>query len=132
MAESRNEQSLSELFSELSRESSTLMRQQIELAKVELSDKMSRLGAGLARVVVGGLLATGGLLVILAAVVLGVVAMGVPAWLAALLVGLVVSFVGYLLAQQAIAAMGREDLAPRTTIDTLKESAEWVKSPTKT
>jgi hypothetical protein len=132
MAESRNAQSLSELFSELSRESSTLMRQQIELAKVELSDKMSRLGAGLARVVVGGLLATGGLLVILAAVVLGVVAMGVPAWLAALLVGLVVSFVGYLLAQQAIAAMGREDLAPRTTIDTLKESAEWVKSPTKT
>ena len=132
MAESRNEQSLSELFSELSRESSTLMRQQIELAKVELSDKMSRLGAGLARVVVGGLLAPGGLLVILAAVVLGVVAMGVPAWLAALLVGLVVSFVGYLLAQQAIAAMGREDLAPRTTIDTLKESAEWVKSPTKT
>ena len=58
--------------------------------------------------------------------------MGVPAWLAALLVGLVVSFVGYLLAQQAIAAMGREDLAPRTTIDTLKESAEWVKSPTNT
>ena len=132
MAESRNAQSLSELFSELSRESSTLMRQQIELAKVELSEKMSRLGAGLARVVVGGLLATGGLLVILAAVVLGVVAMGVPAWLAALLVGLVVAFVGYLLAQQAISAMGREDLAPRTTIDTLKESAEWVKSPTKT
>jgi hypothetical protein len=132
MTEPRNSQSLGDLFSDLSRETSTLMRQQIELAKVELSDKMSRLGASLARVVVGGVLAMGGLLAILAGVVLAVTALGVPAWVAALLVGLVVSFVGYLLAQQAISAMGREELRPRTTIETLKESAEWVKSPTKT
>jgi FAD/FMN-containing dehydrogenase len=124
--------SIGELFGELTRETGTLIRQQMELARLELSQRVSRLGKGLTRVVIGGALATGGLLAIVAGIVLAVTAMGVPAWVSALVVGAVLALVGYLLAQQAITAMSREDLTPQATLETLKENAEWIKTPTRT
>jgi FAD/FMN-containing dehydrogenase len=104
----------------------------MELARLELSQRVSRLGKGLTRVVIGGALATGGLLAIVAGIVLAVTAMGVPAWVSALVVGAALALVGYLLAQQAITAMSREDLTPQATLETLKENAEWIKTPTRT
>lgn len=124
--------SIGELFGELTRETGTLIRQQMELARLELSQRVSRLGKGLTRVVIGGALATGGLLAIVAGIVLAVTAMGVPAWVSALVVGGALALAGYLLAQQAISAMSRDDLAPQATIETLKENAEWIKTPTRT
>ena len=123
---------IGELFGELTRETGTLIRQQMELARLELSQRVSRLGKGLTRVVIGGALATGGLLAIVAGIVLAVTALGVPAWVSALVVGAALTLVGYLLAQQAIAAMSREDLTPQATLETLKENAEWIKTPTRT
>lgn len=124
--------SIGELFGELTRETGTLIRQQMELARLELSQRVSRLGKGLTRVVIGGALATGGLLAIVAGIVLAVTAMGVPAWVSALVVGGALALAGYLVAQQAISAMSRDDLAPQATIETLKENAEWIKTPTRT
>ena len=124
--------SIGELFGELTRETGTLIRQQMELARLELSQRVSRLGKGLTRVVIGGALATGGLLAIVAGIVLAVTAMGVPAWVSALVVGAALALAGYLVAQQAISAMSRDDLAPQATIETLKENAEWIKTPTRT
>jgi hypothetical protein len=124
--------SIGELFGELTRETGTLIRQQMELARLELSQRVSRLGKGLTRVVIGGALATGGLLAIVAGIVLAVTAMGVPAWVSALVVGAALALVGYLLAQQAITAMSREDLTPQATLETLTENAEWIKTPTRT
>ena len=121
--------SIGELFGELTRETGTLIRQQMELARLELSQRVSRLGKGLTRVVIGGALATGGLLAIVAGIVLAVTAMGVPAWVSALVVGGALALAGYLVAQQAISAMSRDDLAPQATIETLKENAEWIKTP---
>lgn len=132
MADARNNQSLTDLFSELTREITTLMGRQIELARVELSQKVQRLGRDLAGVVLGAVLATGGLLAVLAGIVLAVAAAGVPAWASALIVGVVVSLVGYFIARRSMAAISREDIKPQAFIDTLKESAEWVKTPTKT
>ena len=123
--------SLTELFADLSRETSTLVRQQMELARVEMSEKISRLSWNISKVAIGGAIAIGGLLAILAGIVLVVAAMGVPAWAAALAVGIAFAIIGYVVAQAAISAMKREDIAPKATIETLKESAEWVKSPTK-
>lgn len=131
-ARTQTQPSIGELFGELTRETGTLIRQQMELARLELSQRVSRLGRGLTRVVIGGALATGGLLAIVAGIVLAVTALGVPAWVSALVVGAVLALAGYLLAQQAISAMSREDLAPQVTIETLKENAEWIKTPTRT
>jgi hypothetical protein len=131
-ARTQTQPTIGELFGELTRETGTLIRQQMELARLELSQRVSRLGRGLTRVVIGGALATGGLLAIVAGIVLAVTALGVPAWVSALVVGAVLALVGYVLAQQAISAMSREELAPQATIETLKENAEWIKTPTRT
>ena len=132
MTDTRTQPPIGELFGELSRETATLIRQQMEMARIELSARISRLGKGLSRVVLGGAIATGGLLAIVAGIVLAVAAAGVPAWIAALSVGALLAGLGYVLAQQAISALSREDLTPQATLQTLKENAEWIKTPTGT
>jgi hypothetical protein len=127
MIDSKDERSLGELFADLARESSTLLRQEVQLAKTELSQKASRLGKDLAAVAVGGLVAYAGLLAIIAALIIGLAAAGLPWWLAALLVGGVVAGIGYGLIQRGLTALKREDLAPRRSMESLQEDARWAK-----
>jgi xanthine/uracil permease len=126
-----DDRSLGELFAELARETSTLVRQEVELAKTEMTHKASRVGKSVGMLAVGGAIAYAGLLAILAAIIIGLAALGVPWWLSALLVGLVVAAVGYLLVQKGRDALKQADLAPRQTIETLKEDAAWVKEQTR-
>src|SRR4051795_8106708 len=116
MAQSlQNERSLGELFAELSRETSTLVRSEVSLAKTELTEKATQAGRNAAIVAVGGALAHAGLLVIIAAVVLLLVQAGLAAWLAAVIVGLVVAGGGYLVAQKGVTALKNGDLTPKQT-----------------
>jgi xanthine/uracil permease len=126
-----DDRSLGELFAELARETSTLVRQEVELAKTEMTHKASRVGKSVGMLAAGGAIAYAGLLAILAAIIIGLAALGVPWWLSALLVGLVVAAVGYLLVQKGRDALKQADLAPRQTIETLKEDAAWVKEQTR-
>src|SRR4051812_46456911 len=98
----KNERSLGELFAELSRETSTLVRSEVALAKAELTEKAAQAGRSSAMVAVGGALAHAGLLVIIAAIVLLLVQAGLTSWLAAGIVGIVVAGVGYMVAQKGI------------------------------
>jgi hypothetical protein len=122
--------SLGELFAELSRESTTLVRQEIALAKTEMIQKASRVGKDIGFLLVGGAVVYAGFLAIMAAVILLLGAL-IPWWLAALLVGVIVAGIGYGLVQKGRDALTHEDLAPRQTLDELKESAEWAKEQTK-
>jgi hypothetical protein len=128
--QSRDGRSLGELFSELAQETSTLVRQEVNLAKTEMSQKASTAGKHLGVLAAGGALAYAGLLAILA----GIIALlndVMPLWVAALLVGIVVAIVGYLLIRKGLDALKREDFAPRETIETLKEDQQWAKDQTK-
>jgi fatty acid desaturase len=127
MIDSKDDRSLGELFADLARESSTLLRQEVQLAKTELSQKASALGRDVASIAVGGLVAYAGLLAIIAAVIIGLAAAGLPWWAAALLVGVIVVGIGYVLIQRGLTALKREDLAPRRTIESLQEDAQWAK-----
>jgi Putative Actinobacterial Holin-X, holin superfamily III len=131
MAVTTDDRSLGQMFADLSRETRTLIQQEIQLAKTELTEKASRMTKGAAFIVGGGLLAYAGLLAIVAAVVLLLIALGLPAWAGALLGGLVVAGAGYLLIRVGLAALRPQDLAPRQTIETLKEDAQWLKSQTR-
>jgi len=132
MADVQTQASIGDLLRDLSRETATLLRQQMELARVELSQRLSGLGRDLGMIVIGGALATGGLLSVIAGVVLAVTAMGVAAWVSALLVGIAIAAVGYAVCRRAIVSIGREPIVPQATIQTLKESAEWARNPTRT
>ena len=124
-----DDRSLGELFSELSQETTTLIRQEVNLAKTEMSQKASRVGKDVGFMAAGGAVAYAGLLAILAGVIalLGLV---IPLWLSALLVGVVVAGLGYFLVRKGLDALKQEDLAPRETIETLKEDKEWAKDHT--
>jgi len=121
-----NDRSLGELFGDLSRETSTLVRQEVTLAKTELTQTASKVGKDIGFLVVGGTVAYAGVLVLLAAAVL-LLAIVLPAWLAALIVGLVVAGVGYGLVRRGLAALKNIDMAPRQTIETLKEDVNALK-----
>ena len=127
MQDTRDDRSLGELLGDLAQQTATLARQEVELAKTELTQKASRVGRDIGFLAVGGAVAYAGFLAIMAAVIIALAANGVPWWLAALLVGLVVAGVGYVLVQKGLAALKREDLTPRQTIETLKEDKEWAK-----
>ena len=126
----KDERSLGELFSELARDTSTLVSQEITLAKTEMSQKASRVGKDVGFLAAGGAVAYAGLLAILAGVIV-LLGQVIPMWLSALLVGLVVAGVGYFLVRKGLDALKREDLAPRQTIETLKEDQQWAKDQTR-
>ncbi len=128
--DSKDERSLGELFSELARDTSTLVSQEITLAKTEMTQKASRVGKDVGFLAAGGAVAYAGLLAILAGVIV-LLGQVIPMWLSALLVGLVVAGVGYFLIRKGLDALKREDLAPRQTIETLKEDQQWAKDQTR-
>jgi len=123
----RDDRSLGELFGDLTREISTLDRQEATLARTELSQKAARLGKDIGMLAAGGAVAYAGLLAILAALIMGLTAAGLPGWAAALLVGVVVAVVGGLLVWSGLNAIKQEDLAPRQTVETIKEDAQWIR-----
>jgi len=129
MQQSKDDRSLGELFADLARDTSTLVRQEVTLAKVEISDKISKAGKDVASMAVGGAVAYAGFLALIAAAIL-LLAKAVDWWLAAFIVGLVVIVAGYLLIQRGRTALKQEDLAPRQTMQTIKEDAEWAKRQT--
>ena len=128
---STDPRSLGEMFADLSREARLLIHQEIQLAKTEISQNARRVVPSLTMIVAGGLIAYGGLLAIVAAVVLGLIAIGLAAWAAALLGGLVVAVIGYALLRAGLASFRPQDLTPRETIQTLKEDARWLKTQTR-
>jgi tetrahydromethanopterin S-methyltransferase subunit G len=127
MQETGDDRSLGELLGDLAQQTATLARQEVELAKTEMSQKAAQVGRDIGFLAVGGAVAYAGFLAILAALIVALAANGVPWWLAALLVGVVVAGIGYVLVQKGLAALRRADLAPRQTIETLKEDKDWAK-----
>lgn len=126
-----DDRTLGEMFAELSRDFKTLVQQELQLAKVELSQKAVTMRKGLVLMVGGGLLAYGGFLAIIAGIVLGLVAAGLPYWLAALAAGVVLGGLGYMLVRSGAASLRPDQLTPHHTINTLKEDAQWLRTQAK-
>ena len=127
MQQTNDERSLGELFGDLARDMGTLVSQELALARTELTEKAARVGKQIAMLAVGGLVAYAGLLAIIAAVIVLIADRGVPLWVSALIVGLIVAGIGYLLVQRGISALRHEDFTPRQTIQSIKEDTQWVK-----
>ena len=121
---------LGDLFGDLATEMSNLVRQEVALARVEISQKAKYAGRNIGYLIVGGAVAYAALLAVLAAVIM-LLDRVMPAWGAALLVGVVVAAVGWLLIGKAMSALQQMDVTPRETVETLKEDAAWVKQQIK-
>lgn len=120
------ERSLGDLFSELAAETGTLVRQEVALAQVELTQKATSVGKDIGFLVVGGAVGYAALLAFIAAAIIGL-AHVVPVWAAALIVGAIVGIVAFLMISSALKSLKNTELAPRETVKSLKEDAEWLK-----
>src|SRR5687767_15795862 len=111
---------LGDLFSDLASDMSNLVRQEVNLAKLEVTQKAKYLGRNVGYLVVGGAVAYAGMLAIIAAIIM-LLNNVMPAWGAALLVGAVVALIAWLMIGKAMSALQEADLTPRETVETLKE-----------
>lgn len=126
MSTAKPEPSLGDLFGQLAQDTGTLVRQEVQLAKVEITNKVTTAGRNVGLIVAGGALALAGFLVLLAAAVaaLGTV---IPVWAAALVVGGAVLGIGAALAMKGVGALHRLDPVPEKTVQTMKDNQTWVK-----
>jgi uncharacterized membrane protein YqjE len=121
---------IGELLKELANETTTLVRQELDLAKAEMREKAGKAGPGLGMwgaAGVMGLLALGSLTAFLILALDG----AMPNWLAALIVGLVYSAIaGVLYARGKHRVEEAGSPVPEKTIETVKEDVQWAKHPT--
>lgn len=121
------EQSTGDLVKQLTQQVSTLVHQEVELAKVEMADKGKKAGIGIGMFGGAGVAALLGLGALTAFLIL-VLDLAMPAWAAALIVGVIWAAVAGVLALQ-----GREKVkevgtpVPEETAESVKEDVEWLK-----
>jgi hypothetical protein len=121
-----SDRSLTGLVTELTRESATLVRQEVALAKSELTEKVKEAGWGLAATVVGGLLLLVAFEALMAGAILGLSSQVEP-WLAAVIIGGAVALIGAVVLAKGIVTLRGENLAPQRTLESLRASARWAR-----
>lgn len=122
--------STGELVKELSEQTTTLVRKEIELAKAELSQKGKVAGQG-ARMFGGaavvGLLALG----TLTAMILAVLDKAMEFWVAALIVTVLYGAIAAVLAMSGRDRVKQATPPAEQTVETVKEDVQWAKSQAK-
>ena len=123
----REERSFGELLGELSEDVSTLMRQEVRLARAEMSRTLSRATTDAVKLGAGALVALAGGLTVVAALVLGLIALGLAAWVSALIIGALLGVIGYVMLRNGLQDLKRVDPTPHRTVQTLRDDLQWVK-----
>jgi VIT1/CCC1 family predicted Fe2+/Mn2+ transporter len=122
-----SEETLGALVTQLSQQTSDLVRSELRLAQAEMTEKGKRAGIGIGMFSAAGLLGFFGLAVLITAAVLGL-AEAVPAWLSAVIVAVVLFAVA-----GGIAMVGKKNVSeatpakPEQAIEGVKEDIATVK-----
>jgi MFS family permease len=118
-----------ELLRQLSDQMSTLMRQEIELAKAEVSEKGKRAGIGAGMFGGAGVVGLYTVGALIATIILALVKAGLDGWLAALIVTVVLGAIAAVLALS-----GKKQIdaatppAPERAIASVKQDTETIKT----
>lgn len=126
--QSLRDNSTGELVKALSAQTSQLVRQEVDLAKAELTQKGKQAGIGAGMFGGAGILALFGLAALTTALIAGL-SEGMDTWVAAIIVGVL-----YLAGAGVAALMGRDrikeatPLAPEQAVETTKEDVQWAKN----
>jgi hypothetical protein len=122
------ERSLGTIIKDLTADISMLVRSEIALLKLEIKDAVAKLGTGGALFAGAAFLGLVGLAFLFVTITLGLVALGVPAWLSALIVTLVL-----FVAAAVLGFMGKKKLAgvnfvPSESIEHIKRDVDSLKA----
>lgn len=121
------EPSTGTLVTQLTEQASALMRQELRLAQAEIQQKIKRVALGSGLFGAAGLIAVYGLGVLIAAGILGL-ALVIPAWLSALLVGVllfVIAGIAVLIGKKQVDR--GTPLTPERSVDNLKRDVAAMK-----
>ncbi len=126
--------SIVSLLRDLRTETSTLIQQQVELAKVELTEKIGELVSNAVQIGIGAFVAFAGAIVLILGVAdlsaMIMIPSGLDAdmatWLSRAVIGILVAALGGLLMMKAKKSMASQDIIPEKTIDSLQDSKEWA------
>jgi len=128
MAQLREERTFSELLGQLSQDLTLLMRQELQLAKTEISEKISRATSDAVSLAAGGLVAYAGALALVAGIILMLnQVMGLAAWLAAVVVSLALGIIGFVMVRGALRKLKRIEPTPQRTVKTIEDGIQWAK-----
>jgi uncharacterized membrane protein YqjE len=122
------ERSLGTIIKELTADFSNLFRNEIALLKLELKESAAKLSGGAALMSAALFLALIGIAFLFVTITLGLVALGVPAWLSALIVTVVL-----LAAAGVLALMGKKKLqsvnfVPSDSIEHIRGDLDALKA----
>jgi hypothetical protein len=121
------ERSIGELLTDLTQNLRTLVRQELTLARAELTQNISQAGRGAMLIGAGVALAWAGALAIVGGLCLAAIALGLPPMAAAFLVGVVLAIAGFLFIRAGRASLSPERVAPKATVETLKDNAQLLR-----
>jgi hypothetical protein len=135
MEKLHSEHSLVSLLRELRDESSMLIRQEVALAKAEISEKISRTTRDAVLLAIGGLFALGAfglfLLALRELLFVGMVKAGmsvsVAIWFSPLLLAVITGAIGWALVAKGKKALAKEGVTPHKTVESLREERQWLK-----
>jgi len=128
MPELRQERSIGELFGQLTQDMTLLVRQEVQLARTEMTEKLSKLTTNLISVGAGGFVAYLGGLALMAALILAVrdLANISLVW-SAPIVGGILAIIGYAMLQRGMKELKQVELAPRRSVENIKDDVQSIK-----
>lgn len=131
MALSKEDRSIGSLLTDLTRDLTSLFRNELHLARAELNEKLGQVGAGAKTLAAGGIFAFAGALILLQALVIGVDAIidlfWQQNWVAPLLVGLVALLIGISMLRKGQKNLEPRQLSPNRTTESLRKDGQLVR-----
>jgi uncharacterized membrane protein YczE len=103
-----------------------LLRQEIELARLETTQKINSAMRSVIMLAAGGFVAYAGLILLLIAVAIGL-SNWMPLWLSTLIVSVVALVVGAVLIGSGRSSLSNLTVVPENTVESIKEDARWAK-----
>lgn len=123
-----SERSLGTIFKELTADLSMLFRSEIALLKLELKEAAAKLGGGAALMAGALFLALVGLAFLFVTITLGLVALGIPAWLSALIVTVVLFAAAFTLMMLGKKKLQGVNFIPNESIEHIKADIDTLKA----
>lgn len=124
------ERTVAELFTDLSQQLSTLFRQEVRLARTEATERLQAFAKDAVVIGVGAALGLAALMAATAALVLLLIQLNVMPWIAAVIVAAALAIISGVLVQARLRAMRRRTVVPVETVESIKETAQWIKKET--
>jgi hypothetical protein len=122
------DRSIGSIFRDLTADLSTLFRSEIALLKLEIKDTVAKLGGGAAMFAAALVLGLLGVAFLFVTLVLGLVALGIPAWVSSLIVTVVLFVAAAVLAMMGKKKFAGVSFVPSESVEHIKSDIETIKA----